>query len=52
VQRLRKSVQSLEEKEKKWTGSKKFMQIYLLFGEKIVKIGLVDTEIAFLIVKK
>jgi len=36
---------------KNWTGSRKFTQ-YLLFGEKIVKIGPVDTEIALLIVKK
>jgi len=41
---------SLQESEKlDW--SRKFTQ-YLLLGEKIVKIGPVDTEIALLIVKK
>jgi len=33
-----------------WTASRKFTKI-LSFGEKIVKIGPVDTEIALLIVK-
>ena len=41
---------SLEESEK-WTLSIKLTQIFP-FGEKIVKIGPVDTEIALLIVKK
>jgi len=37
---------------KKWTGSRKFTQTPSAFGEKIVKIGPVDTEIALLIVKE
>jgi len=36
--------------QKNWTGSRKFTQIPS--GEKIVKIGPVDTEIALLKVKK
>jgi len=36
---------------KKWTGSRKFTQIPSIWKKKILNIGLVDTEIALLIVK-
>jgi len=41
---------ALKESEKNWTGSKNSRK-FLLFDEKIVKIGAVDNEIALLIVK-